>query len=36
VTDPDREPERSNKRWLLWVIVSGPVLIYVLGKLFSR
>ena len=36
MTDLDREPEPSTKRWLLWVIVGGPVLIFALGKLFSR
>jgi hypothetical protein len=35
VTDPDREREPSTKRWLLWVIVGGPVLIYALGKLLT-
>jgi hypothetical protein len=34
--DPDREPEASGKRWLLWLIVGGPFLIYALGKLMSR
>ena len=24
------------KRWLVWVIVGGPVLAYVIGKLLSR
>jgi len=23
-------------RWLLWVIVGGPVLVYTIGRLLSR
>jgi hypothetical protein len=24
------------KKWLAWVIVGGPVLVYAIGKLLSR
>jgi len=24
------------KRWLVWVIVGGPVLVYAIGKLLAR
>jgi hypothetical protein len=31
VTEPE-EPEPSKNRWLLWVIVGGPILVYAIGR----
>jgi hypothetical protein len=41
---PTAEPDGDNgssggpvmKRWLVWLIVGGPVLAFVLGKLLTR